>query len=434
MKKTITIVLICVMCLAFTVINTVFATSNETLNNTNSVEDQIQESNSVSMDTDTALPDVPASMDPGMELPDEIQAGDDDEYGIMPISEENWMPGDYARGEENSEYINSDLFLAEDNITVTSSVDGNIYAFGDKVKISSSMVSGNVMVIAEEVTIDADVSGGLYIIADHVTITASAQDAYIAADTVNFDSNSYITRDAKVFAKNVNLKGYIYRDFYSYSKATNIEGPLANVAGKLYYTNNLNSDNSELVQNAEKMATLDINTSNELVEATNKLNIVASAFSGVVIIIVFLFITKNRVKGEKGENPIISVLIGLVGVILTPIIIVLLMITLIGIPLSILFLALYIIMLCISIPVTSLKLSDIIIDANTKTPTMLIRFLGAIVAFAILKLIAYVPVIGPIIRVIAIMYGFRTILGLVFQNSKSKNIEKEIEAVKTEEN
>ena len=104
-----------------------------------------------------------------------------------------------------------------------------------------------IIVFGDNVNINADITGSIYIVANRVTITGGADDAYIMAETVNFEENSYISRNARVISEDLNLKGSIERDLYSLSEKTNIlESQFGVVRGKLYYKDNLNEYNRSL--------------------------------------------------------------------------------------------------------------------------------------------------------------------------------------------
>ena len=106
---------------------------------------------------------------------------------IMPIST-NW--------EENNsisqDYVEDDVYMSSEVITLDQSVNGNVYLFGNDVNVNSSMILGNLIVFGDNVNINADITGSIYIVANKVTITGGADDAYIMAETVNFEENSYI--------------------------------------------------------------------------------------------------------------------------------------------------------------------------------------------------------------------------------------------------
>jgi len=89
-------------------------------------------------------------------------------------------------------FSESDVYLFDEKIVYNESVNGNVYAMGKNVEVNSSIISGNLFVCGDNVIINADISGSLFICANKVTIKSGANDAYIAADTVRFEDNSYI--------------------------------------------------------------------------------------------------------------------------------------------------------------------------------------------------------------------------------------------------
>lgn len=354
---------------------------------------------------------------------------------IMPIST-NW--------EENNsisqDYVEDDVYMSSEVITLDQSVNGNVYLFGNDVNVNSSMILGNLIVFGDNVNINADITGSIYIVANKVTITGGADDAYIMAETVNFEENSYISRNARVISENLNLKGSIERDLYSLSEKTNIlESQFGGVRGKLYYKDNLNVQGDNKVNETIKISdkTTEFKERTEtffdvLVEVINRMVIAAQIFTAAIVIILLCLFIKPKENIEENRNYLIDLLKGFVYMICIPIIAMILMLTIIGIPLSLIIFLVYVVALFLSIPVASIDVARIILKEKADTKWKLI--LSAIGIYLVLEIIKVIPVIGGIIRFLFIIYGLKLIISFPFKNGKSKK-EQDVKdvIVKTEE-
>lgn len=357
------------------------------------------------------------------------------ENGIIPISEQI---------NENFEmqYIEDDVYLMQDTILVEESVNGNVYLVGDNINISSSIIRGNVVVFGNNVKIDADVSGSLYIVADEVMITGGADDAYIVADNVKFEENSYISRNARVFADTLNLRGIIERDLYSMCKNTNIyDTKFSGVVGKLYYSYNLNVQNNAKIgekikiENDAKDALMIEEKANKVIDVIFKtlgtLIEVTQIFTAIIVIVLIVSLTRKKENKDIKENYILEILKGFGFLVVIPIIAVIFMITIIGVPISLILLFIYILALMMSIPVASIKFSRIILREKTLSKGM--QILVAIGIYIVLEIIRFIPILGGIIRFIFILYGLNLIIGFPFRELNKKEKKDEIVVVTPEE-
>ena len=336
------------------------------------------------------------------------------EDGIMPISD-NPVPDGMSYVENEIEYIEDDVYLCQEDIAYDKLVDGNVYAIGKNITISSLAITGNLFVCGENVTINANVSGSVYACGNIVEINSGANDVYVAGNKVTFGDNSYTYRDIRVASETCEFNGYSYRNFYSTSSKTNINNSsTAGVAGK--------------IDNIGEMIEIKLPVKQESKSDTfsNVINILAKAFTAIVIILVWSNITKNKENNEK-ENYFIDILVGLGLTILVPIIAIVLIITLVGLPIGFLIIALYVIALCISIPIAALKISRIILKLTQKSCSNVMKFVLALAVYLVIELIRFIPVVGGVIRFIIIAYGFKVILSTIF--SKKENIVKQEQEV-----
>ncbi len=363
---------------------------NSTTNNTNDVNNLNQVADNV-----LGEPDVPPQEDGVMPISDSIEINDETEFA-------NW--------------VESDVYLFDEKIVYNESVNGNVYAMGKNVEVNSSIISGNLFVCGDNVIINADISGSLFICANKVTIKSGANDAYIAADTVRFEDNSYIYRDVRVAASDVEVKGYIYRNLYSGADNISIaSNGVAGVAGTIYYDGNLNVSDKSKIGNIVKIET-PIKEKETSVFDESIIDILSKVVSALVIIGILTLITRNKEVVKKNENYVIDALVGLALMFLVPVIAIACMITIIGIPVGLLLIMVYIMLLFVSIYVAALKIAKVIMRGNSNV----IKYIVAIIIYVTFECIGMIPVAGGILKLIIIAYGFKTIMSLAFQKTATK--------------
>ena len=113
-----------------------------------------------------------------------------------------------------------DLYAFEDQdyeIGMNTVIDGNTYivANGD-VKIAG-ILNGTAFIIANgtvEFTESAEVSDALYIIAQEIKVNGYIYDVYALTQKFEMMEKGYISRDVRLMASDVKLRGTIYRDIY----------------------------------------------------------------------------------------------------------------------------------------------------------------------------------------------------------------------------
>ena len=137
--------------------------------------------------------------------------------------------------------------------------------------------------------------------------------------------------------------------------------------------------------------------------------------------VIALIVYVSTYKYEKKEIQVVDYLkdigIGFLYFCMIPIVSVILMITVIGLPIGIFGLLLYFIAIYISIPITSIEISKLVLKENgTKVKSIFI----ALLIFVVFKIVKYIPIIGDIIRLLAILFGIRIIVKTILNKRPKK--------------
>lgn len=385
---------------------------------------------SVNSDTEVGIPPEWArTLDPDMSAEDMILDGanevlynSNENDGIMPINDNIEIP---------SNVTDSDVYLIQENISIEGDVNGNVYVIGKKVNVSSDYLNGNVFVIGQDVTIRGVISGSIYVIGENVNIEAeSVNIVYALGKNVNLAENANILGDLKVSAGNLNISGNIIRELDAYIDNINIAESAEYIGkGNVSYSGEISDPKSILetlsVTKHEKTEEK-AETVKSLIIANKVKSEVITIISTIIVIGVMYLIIRNR-QTEKLENYpqeiITGACKGFLWLIVTPIVSLILICTIIGIPLALLALTIYIVGICISIPIASLRIAEIIFT-NNPNKNKSIMLLYAIAVYVALEVISLIPTIGGLIRFLVTLYGLESLIKYIFP-SKNKKVNKE---------
>lgn len=341
------------------------------------------------------------------------------ENGIMPISED-------ILNDVNIE--NSDIFLIDENILIDYSVNGNVYLIGKNVNVASENINGNVFVIAENASIKGIVSGSIYVIGKDAKIETNAVNTvYAVAENVTLAENSNIMYDFDVITKKLDIRGNINRMLNAGVENLEIAQTAENIEkGKVEYSGEC-IGKTDLLKNVdlvkyEKEENVE-ETEKEIV--TSKIenvltNIVTSA---IIIAILFLIIKNKETEQTEDYGNVIGmgILKGLLFAILVPIVSIVLLFTIVGLPIGILMIILYIIALYISMSVASLKVGQMIYEKTSFTNKS-ITILFAIGVYIVTRLISLIPFAGFINGLFG-LFGLGILIKWMFGKKKeNKNI------------
>ena len=330
-----------------------------------------------------------------------------------------------------TETINTDVFLAEENILLQNDVNGNVYAVGTIVNISSKNIDGDIFVIGEEVIIDSNVSGNIYAIANNFNVSGNLKDAFVLAEMVNLNENVNC-RDFKIIGTNTNLAGNVNRDLYAVSGDVNISNT-GKVGGILSTVSDVigNVDNANEIQIIEDIFANFENTEVQIDEFAEKavktlgvFFFITSEVTGLLIIaLIVLFTSRKQINiSELKEHGLKDTLYGLAYYFIAILIIIGLVFTIIGIPVSILLcIILWFIFWKITLPVASIQIAKAILKQENKSKFVV--WLLAFVIFTLVQIIAGLNAFLGIIKTIISLYGFGYMIRSIIRKNKTEEVQ-----------
>lgn len=301
------------------------------------------------------------------------------------------------------------------NVTVTNKIDGAALILGNTINLNSyveyALISGQ-----------------------DITINGKIKDALIAGNNIILNESSNIERDIIIYGNNIEISGLINRDVTIYGSNVKIDSVqiagdvkiTANninitensvIMGKLSYNDDANFTRSETASIGKiETFTSDVNKEPSITNVI--LDHLTKLIALLVVFVVLLFVSPklfNNIESNRKEL-IKNMGYGIITLLLTPIIILILLFSVFGLPFSLILLAIYLICIYISTIITGYLLGSTIwkkyIKFN-KTP-----YLQGILGITILFIISSLPYIGTAIYFISLIISMGIITSLIMKRKK----------------
>jgi cytoskeletal protein CcmA (bactofilin family) len=321
--------------------------------------------------------------------------------------------------------IKGDVFCAGVNIFVTGKVEGDVICAGQIVRITGT-VTGDVRLAGQQVDLGADVQGS----------------ATVAAQSFDFLPDAKIGRDLTVWGENARIDGTVGRDVLG-------GGSQVLMSAAVGRNVQLDTDNLALEQKAKIAGDLSYqSTSQATVEdgatvsgsthftprPANKQRYDGPALAlwstlyglGSLLLIGLAAIAIaprwfDALGAAVRNRPVASFGFGAVGLLATPIVVVLLMVTVVGIPLGLMLLLTWIAALVASFAITSYAVGWWTVE-KIDWPPRGRRIASLVIGLILVGMLGLIPVIGALVRIASLLFGLGAIgVVLIKRLRPSKN-------------
>lgn len=325
-----------------------------------------------------------------------------------------------------SETINSMLFAAGSNVDIAGTVNGDVYCAGQTVTISGT-VHGDVFCAGRSIIISGKIDGGVRLGGQTVTLSGTVgNSATIGAQDFIIDKNGVISRDLLGGIQNTTINGRIGRDMVAGSRTLTINGFVGRDINSGVETLAVGST-GRVGGNVEYISTTDLTVTSggkilgtvTRTEPTNDQNknvspagirfgwfvfVILTALA-LVLILVGLF---PRILNDSAvlaiKKPGQTVLVGTIAAIMAPVLIVTLMFTVVGLPVAILILLVWLAIMIVSGPFAGYLLGKVMLK-NQKQPVLI-----ALAGTSVLTVTYFIPIIGFFTLLAAYLFGTGMVL------------------------
>lgn len=309
----------------------------------------------------------------------------------------------------------SNLLVAGNNIINEQTVKGLLFSAGNQLDLKAgseyAFLAGNSINFKGRVEKDIFLAGNLITIDNGAKI---GRDTFATGNIVNLSADlvgDFSAAANRVVLNNVNINGNVNLDVAEII----FEGKV-NIDGKLVVNSDADISGISNVTYAEieKYEPVDIDvTATEIMVA--KIYGIISLF--IVMVVIFALFPRTQAKIERELNGVQfgkDLLIGMCTLLFVPVIAIFLLISLIGAPLAIILIAVYVISLYVAQAFTGVWLGKIIVEKVAKTKVTV--FVEGLIGITILALAVMIPYFGTYIGLLSMLLG----LGLIMQSINTR--------------
>jgi cytoskeletal protein CcmA (bactofilin family) len=338
------------------------------------------------------------------------------------------------------ETVKSDLFITGARARIEGTVDGDVFFFGQSIDISGH-IKGDAIVFGQSVRINGQIDGNIRSFANNITITGTVgKNVLTFDDVVNLDSAGKVGGSLTAFAQSVGIDGRLGRDLLLMDGETTISGTIdgevrvigrnmsiatsAQVGGPIRYE----GDNPANVASGAKLASPVEFTKREhksrYTEGHYYLwRVIWTAAFVLFGLVLFLLLPKfSEETVRAGERFGAPVGLGVLVFFAVPIAAVIACITVVGIPLGVLTLALWILGLFTAEIVVGAVVGNWILGRAADTWGLIGRMtLGFVLVRIVYTPLEHVHVIGFLVALGIFMWGMGAI-SLALYNRFSSNV------------
>ncbi len=350
--------------------------------------------------------------------------------------------------------VNGNVYTAAQTVTVNGTINGDLFAGAQSVNIAGK-VNGHLFAGASDVTVTGEIKDDLYVGAGTMNINnTKSRNAVLAGGMVQTNDQAGFSKDLFVFAGSATINGEVGQDLKVGAGEISVNNKIGRNA-KLE-----SSDSVTLGSNAIVDGNLDYTAAQEVskedgaqvkgetvytpVEKAQKdtkdkgkddkkpaIPFLPFAFFGIIIKIIGFIgllviailtaaICKNYTKIfiEKLQTKTWPALgWGFLTLVATPIVILILLVIIIGIPIGLLLIPMYVILLYFAKVFASICTGFVIIKALGKKEPHLIW--SAVLGVIVISILLAIPFLGGLVKLVVLAFGIGGIILALKEYSKS---------------
>lgn len=337
--------------------------------------------------------------------------------------------------------VEGPLLMSGNNIRVDGKVDGDLYATGTDVFISGE-VTGDIIAAGQNISISGPVQGDLRLAAQNIRLHGVTQgSATLFCQDLDFNQQAIINKDMLLFARSARLQGDLQRNLKGSLQSLYLSGKIGQNL-QLYNVEHLELDEaqigSDLSYRSTNKAVISPGTTINGEEKWRQPSPAQPApqnklpswgiWGGLLINFLGLLIVWGIIKAwrphlwsqiaeKAGQNLAGSIGIGLLLLLATPILVLVLFLTVIGIPLGIILLLIYMVALYVSILIAAQFLSQILRERMNYSG----HDIWPVLALVLLLMLAVkIPFVGWILGLIILSFGLGSILKTLSAKSSTE--------------
>lgn len=314
--------------------------------------------------------------------------------------------------------LNGDLFCIGQNLNISGTINGDVFCATSNVNISGN-IKGSLRLLASNTTITGAIYNGSTIVTDNFNLDTSGYmgyDVFLTATKAQINGN--IDRDLNILGDNYVINGNIDRNISGNANQLTLQKN-ATVLGNIDITsqNNISREDGAVVSGTINQVKESSNNSNPILEG-----LLFALYMMVSLALISLLIALLMPKTLEysyqivKKSPFKVALAGLVTSIIAPVVLIMLFITIIGIPLAFMLIAAWILVASFTGPIVAFQIGKSILRKNKKSKPVVCMLLGSLILLSVYL----IPIVNIFVMTVVYLYG----LGIVTLIAKNKIIGK----------
>ena len=340
-----------------------------------------------------------------------------------------------------SEVHEGSYFAAGGKVIIDGTVNGDVYAAGGAVEISGA-INGDLLVAGGDVTVNGTISDDIRAAGGSVRIDGKVgNNVTVAGGNVSLGRKAEVSGGVIAFAGNVQVSGSVAKDLIAYAGTAAVSGTVGggvNFHGEEFTTlpgAKVAGSAKIWLEDESRMKIADGTVSGKVdfeklvgKQSPTILGHSRGMFWFKILWTVWLFLTGlilfvffRRVFGKYRavlrQSTLSTVLWGIAGIVVLPIVMLILAITIVGLPFAILILDLSFWLVYLSQLSTALLVGDLIF--RNRESAGWAPFWSYTVGLLIVQALTFIPFVGWLIVIIGLVLGFGALELLVGEGYKS---------------
>lgn len=328
------------------------------------------------------------------------------------------------------ETITGNVYATSKNITIEGEIEGDLIAMAEKIDIKGRL-DGDLIAIAENIIIDGEINGNVRVIGKNLNLNGIiARNLNFIGQSLLLEQGAQVFWDLNAISQNMEIKGSVLKNAHFWYKNLNLEGniagnlkikgeknstfnllPNANIGGDFYHQNHLNQQ------------AIDTNVIKGLIYQTKNINkekswpawwqiLIYQIIAIFIISLILLKINKNlffNIQKQLKTKALVALGWGLVAIFLTPLLVILSIISLIGLPLAVITFSVWLIVLTLG-PIFVAFLVGAEIVKKLKIQTKYPNFFSLLLGIVVIACFSMIPALGIILLFLSSALGVGALL------------------------
>ena len=327
-------------------------------------------------------------------------------FGIAQVA----LAADFASGQQATlpvgQTVNDDYYAAGGTVTIDGNVNGDVWVTGGQVQINGN-VNGDINAVGGDVRVTGVVNGNARLSGGQVEIDGKiTRDVFLATGSGVMSKDAIIGRDLYVGAGTLTIGGTTNTIHAGVGTLT--IASTAKVNGDVIYTSN---NAAKIDTGATMSGTVTQHAPKQVAVRSMSQSAAAIFYSMLVTILMgLLFIRFFPVRSATIASTwnmqfLANVFWGLLTLIVVPVLFVVLMMTIVGIPLGVGLLLLYPIILYLGMLVGTIAFGSGLTNLLGKNQKTGISWMAVVLGALVLGLISQIQIVGPVIVFLVFVTG-----------------------------